>query len=236
MKKKILGILMAAMMLSLTACGGQKPDAVPDSAGETAETETETENTGETESEPVKEIDSDWTEALDEAQPVQTGEEVTEDGLIKFSFGKSYWADDLEPSSPDGNYSYVEAPDGYCFLICEGTVQNLSSEEIDLSSSMGPLWGSVATVFIFDDTDAYYGNWYTGKGSISYSLAANAEDTLYVAVSVPEAMKETAGKVQVLTGFSDLKETAGITMGEDTGVNWPALPHKYLADVELPRN
>lgn len=245
MKKKLLAILITAALLGLTACGGAGSDTTSDQNTSDAAEMGSAEQEAETGSEDVQEeqqaaaddtveFNDDWAAASQEAQTVQMGENVIEDKLIAFSVEKTYWADEVVPAQPEGSYNYVEPEDGNCFLICEGTVQNLSSEEIELSSSMGPLWGAVASVFIFDDTEAYYGDWYTGADSISFSLAAGEEDTLYIAAAVPEEMKDSCSKVQVLSGFSDLQEQAGTPMGSETGVNWPTLPHKYLLDVTLP--
>lgn len=252
MKRKCAAFLITAVLLGLTACGGAGSDtSVDTNAGDTAssetsaadasdssdgqETKTGTEDAQEQASEnDTGEFNDDWMAASQEAQPVQMGEQIIEDKLIAFSVEKAYWADEVVPAEPAGSYNYVEPEDGNSFLICEGTVQNLTSEEVELSSSMGPLWGAVATVFIFDDTEAYYGDWYAGADSITFSLEPGEEDTLYIAVAVPDEMKESSKKVQILTGFSDLMEQAGTPMGTETGVNWPALPHKYLIDVTLP--
>ena len=240
MKKKYVTVLIASVLLGLTACGGTGSDAPSDSntqdavsadsRGQESQTETEGEQT---DADNTGEFNDDWAAASREAQPVQMGESVTEDQLITFSVEKTYWADEIIPAEPEGNYSYIEQQEGNCFLICEGTVQNLTSEAIELSSSMGPLWGAVATVFIFDDTEAYYGDWYAGAGSLSFSLDAGGEDTLYIAAAVPEEMKDRCEKVQVLTGFSDLREQAGTPMGTETGINWPSLQHKYLLEIML---
>lgn len=248
MKKKSTALLITAILLGLTACGGTGSSAAADtnasdtSTSDASETDagkdmlTGTEDVQEEQAAPdaTGEFNDDWAAASQEAQAVQMGEKVIEDKIIAFSVEKTYWADEVVPAQPEGSYNYVEPEDGNSFLICEGTVQNLTSEKVELSSSMGQLWGSVATVFIFDDTEAYYGDWYTGAGSISLSLEAGQEDTLYIAAAVPDEMKESCEKVQVLTGFSDLQEQAGTPMGTQTGVNWPVLPHKYLIDVTLP--
>lgn len=243
MKKKCAAFLITAILLGLTGCGGtgssaptdtNASDAAESDNGQKSQSESEGVQEEQAAADDTVEFNDDWTAASQEAQTVQMGENVIEDKLIAFSVEKTYWADEVVPAQPEGSYNYVEPEDGNCFLICEGTVQNLSSEEIELSSSMGPLWGAVASVFIFDDTEAYYGDWYTGADSISFSLAAGEEDTLYIAVAVPEEMKDSCSKVQVLSGFSDLQEQAGTPMGPETGVNWPTLPHKYLLDVTLP--
>ena len=253
MKRKCAAFLITAVLLGLTACGGAGSETAADTnAGDTASSETSEAatsdagagqdsqaETGDAQEEQLAaedtgEFNDDWVAASQEAQPVQMGEQVIEDKLIAFSVEKTYWADKVVPAEPAGSYNYVEPEDGNSFLICEGAVQNLTSEEVELSSSMGPLWGSVATVFIFDDTEAYYGDWYAGADSITFSLEPGEEDTLYIAVAVPDEMKESSKKVQILTGFSDLIEQAGTPMGTETGVNWPALPHKYLIDVTLP--
>lgn len=93
--------------------------------------------------------------------------------------------------------------------------------------------GVVATVFIFDGAEAYC-DWYSGVDSIIFSLEAGEEDTLYIAIAVPDEMKGSSKKVQILTGFSDLMEQEGTPVEPETGVNWPALLHKYLIDVMLP--
>lgn len=253
MKRKCAAFLITAVLLGLTACGGAGSDTSADTnAGDTASSETSEADTSDagagqesqaetgdaqeeqSAAEDTGEFNDDWVAASQEAQPVQMGEQVIEDKLIAFSVEKTYWADKVVPAEPAGSYNYVEPEDGNSFLICEGAVQNLTSEEVELSSSMGPLWGSVATVFIFDDTEAYYDDWYAGADSITFSLEPGEEDTLYIAVAVPDEMKESSKKVQILTGFSDLIEQAGTPMGTETGVNWPALPHKYLIDVTLP--
>ena len=253
MKRKCAAFLITAVLLGLTACGGAGSDTSADTnAGDTASSETSEADTSDagagqesqaetgdaqeeqSAAEDTGEFNDDWVAASQEAQPVQMGEQVIEDKLIAFSVEKTYWADKVVPAEPAGSYNYVEPEDGNSFLICEGAVQNLTSEEVELSSSMGPLWGSVATVFIFDDTEAYYGDWYAGADSITFSLEPGEEDTLYIAVAVPDEMKESSKKVQILTGFSDLIEQAGTPMGTETGVNWPELPHKYLIDVTLP--
>lgn len=252
MKRKCAAFLITAVLLGLTACGGAGSDTAADTnAGDTASSETSEADTSDagagqesqaetgdaqeeqSAAEDTGEFNDDWVAASQEAQPVQMGEQVIEDKLIAFSVEKTYWADKVVPAEPAGSYNYVEPEDGNSFLICEGSVQNLTSEEVELSSSMGPLWGAVATVFIFDNTEAYYGDWYAGADSITFSLEPGEEDTLYIAVAVPDEMKESSKKVQILTGFSDLMEQAGTPMGTETGVNWPALPHKYLIDVTL---
>lgn len=233
MKRKCAAVLITVVLLGLTACGRANSDTSDAGAGQ--ETQAGTEDVQEqTSSDDTGEFNDDWMAASQEAQPVQMGEQIIEDKLIAFSVEKVYWADEVVPAEPAGSYNYIEPEDGNSFLICEGTVQNLTAEEIELSSSMGPLWGAVATVFIFDDTQAYYGDWYAGADSITFSLEAGEEDTLYIAVAVPDEMKGNSKKVQILTGFSDLMEQAGTPMGAETGVNWPALPHKYLIDITLP--
>lgn len=243
MKKKSAAFLITVLMLGLTACGGadsddpadaNTSDAAESDNGQKSQSESEDVQEEQAVADDTVEFNDDWAAASQEAQAVKTGEQIIEDNLIAFSVEKTYWADEVVPAEPAGSYNYVEPEDRNSFLICEGTIQNLTSEEVELSSSMGPLWGSVATVFIFDDTEAYYGDWYTGADSISFSLEAGEEDALYIAAAVPEEMKESCEKVQVLTGFSDLQEQAGTPMGTETGVNWPALPHKYLLDITLP--
>ena len=75
----------------------------------------------------------------------------------------------------------MEPEDGNSFLICEGSVQNLTSEEVELSSSMGPLWGAVATVFIFDDSFSALD--YKTDAAVRSALSSRTKDAAVIIVA-----------------------------------------------------
>lgn len=248
MKRKIVMVLAMSLMLGVTACGQknaeekQEPAAEKSAEDETEETSEGSEDTADAEAEDVKKgkmdegfLEEYWEPSKQDAETVSLGEEVTVEDGISFVLEDIYWAADLLPEKTDSSYNYIKGAANKEYLILKGKVTNLSSDTIFYNSSLGALWDAVGTVFLFDDSYAWYGGWYVGSDSISYRQEPGAEDTLYVAVLVPEELKEECQKVQILTGFSDLHdEIDGQKAGENAGIDWSTVAHKYIYDVMLP--
>ena len=257
MKAKRMALMLTALLaVSMTACSGGNEESETKESMQNVETETqEEENEGseikesmqnvetvtreeeaeeETEEPEVKESEPvDWEKAASAASEIELGQTYTVEGVVSFSLNECYWADDILPENTDGNYSYVEGEEGSVYLILRGDIQNLSADDIEVSSTLGTVHDNVATLFYFDGSATYEGRWYVGADSVSYHLDAGAEDTLYVTVEVPETLKDSCEKVQMLTGFLSMTDEVWADTFSEPYIDFSTLTNTYLLEVPL---
>ena len=235
MKKRHGTILAMALMLGLTACGGKGLEQKKtQNQAEPAQVEEATEEIEEeTHESDMPEVPDGWESLFAEAQSIKMQNTVTVDNVVTFSIESGTWSDEVLPQEKNSSYSYLEDQEGYSYLVFQGTVNNLTSEEIEVGSSLGGRTDSVATVFVFDESEAYYGRWYVGTESVSYSLEAGAEEALYIVTSVPDEIKDQCKKIQLITAFSDMKDSVWSVAFGDGEIEWDRLNHKYFLEVNV---
>lgn len=242
MKRKWISVLLVVVMcMSLSACGNKKDNSQSYSESiikeDTLSTEEEvavSEAVGEDVQKPealTEEALAEWEQIGKASEQIKLGNTYTVDGVLEFSIQNCYWEeDDVLPENPDGVYCYIETEEGYCYLICKGKIKNLSDDRLYVSNMLaGEKWLPFETLFLFDDSGLYRGRWYTGSTSISDSVDAEAEDTLYIVVVVPTEIKETTKKVQMLIGLNAKKNILG-----EMVIDWMNLTDKYFWEVPLP--
>lgn len=178
-----------------------------------------------------------WSFLTQGALNIQMGQIVTEDQLVAFSIEECYWSEEVLPEDTTGlYYTYIEGAEGYHYLICKGKITNLSYDVIDASSSLGNRFESTITVFQFDDSELYYGKWYCSRkeSDISYCTVEGQEEAvLYIVVLVPDEISTGCEKIEMFTGFIDLKKNVWRISFEGENIDWENLTHRYLLEVTV---
>lgn len=251
-----LCIFLAFLLLMLcAACGGPAAESTPPAGSDPVESvpvESDPAQTDPAQTDPVQPDDTDDHEDdheddyyeddsdyltdediaahLSSAPLLASGDVCTADGVARFTLDSAYWAKEILPDDTSGPYNYMGEAEGCTYLVCRGTIENLSEDEIRLSYGAGDITNYLALA-------EYNGAYYLGgteaaepdHSSITSWIDAGVKTTLYVFFSIPNELVDPNASVSLLFGFDDFSDSIFSNVGF-SHVDWDACRTLIRAD------